>query len=133
MADNKMGMVIYRYNDNEDLEILMVDNNGQMELPETEFSCCDDFEASTGIPAADNEDVIELDGEDSAPKQGLVNKAFALEARMENKMRKFLSIREEEGNYVAMKEAVKKVLPHQYTILKELKDILMERNITKYL
>lgn len=127
-----MGMVIYRYNDNEDLEVLMVDNDGQMELPESEFTCSDDFEACTGIPAADNEDVIELDGEEHSSK-GLVSRAFALEGRMENKMRKFISIREEEGNYVAMKEAVKKVLPHQYTILKELKDVLMERNITKYL
>lgn len=132
MSDKKMGMVIYRYNDQEDLEILMVENGNQMELPESEFACCNEFELGTGIPAADNEDVIELEGEKDYT--GLMaNSAVALDERMEKKMRKFLRIREEEGNYVAMKEAVKKVLPHQYTILKELKDILMERNITKYL
>ena len=133
MANKKMGMVLYRYNENEDLEILMVENGEQMELPESSFSCGDEFEASTGIPAADNEDVIELEGDEDISKSGLVHKAFALEDKMEKKMRKFLHIKKEEGNYVAMKEAVKKVLPHQYTILKELKDILMERNITKYL
>jgi hypothetical protein len=74
-----------------------------------------------------------LEGGEDISKGGLVHKAFALEDKMEKKMRKFLHIKKEEGNYVAMKEAVKKVLPHQYTILKELKDILMERNITKYL
>lgn len=128
-----MGMVIYRYNDNEDLEILMVGDGEQMELPQSDFSCSDDFENCTGIPAADNEDVIELEGFEETSKESLVHRAVALEGKMEKKMRKFLHIKKEEGNYVAMKEAVKKVLPHQYTILKELKDVLMERNITKYL
>ena len=34
----------------------------------------------------------------------------------------------EKGTYVAVKEAFKKVLPHQYEMLKELKDTLIERN-----
>ncbi len=128
-----MGMVIYRYNDNEDLEILVVDKGTQVELPESEFECSEDFVEGTGIPATDNEDVIELESEEETPKGGLIHRAIALEGKMENKMRNFLRIREEEGNYVAMKEAIKKVLPHQYAILKELKDVLMERNTTKYL
>ena len=113
---------MYRYNENEDLEILMVGNGDQMQLPQSDFSCFDEFEASTGISAADNEDVIELEGHEETAKGGLVHKAFALEGKMEKKMRKFLDIKKEEGNYIAMKEAIKKVLPHQYTILKELKD-----------
>jgi hypothetical protein len=34
----------------------------------------------------------------------------------------------EKGTYVAVKEAFKRVLPHQYEMLKELKDTLTERN-----
>ncbi len=37
------------------------------------------------------------------------------------------------GVYVSIKDAFKKVLPHQYKMLKELKDILTDRNLTKYL
>ncbi|MFQ5448501.1 MAG: hypothetical protein ACE5FF_16365, partial [Saprospiraceae bacterium] len=37
----------------------------------------------------------------------------------------------EKGTFVAVKEAFKRVLPHQYKMLKELKDILMDRNSVK--
>ena len=40
---------------------------------------------------------------------------------------------ESQGSYFAIKEAFKKVLPNQYEFLKELKDIIKERNSTKYL
>lgn len=35
----------------------------------------------------------------------------------------------EKGVYVAIKEAFKKTLPHEYAALKELKDVLFDRNI----
>ena len=38
----------------------------------------------------------------------------------------------ERGVYVSIKDAFKKVLPHQYKMLKELKDILTDRSLTKY-
>ncbi|MGB1216386.1 MAG: hypothetical protein ACPG5P_00835 [Saprospiraceae bacterium] len=134
MENNKMGMVFYRYNENEDLEIMLDENaNGEFCLPESDFQNCEEFEIGTGIAAQDNEDVIELDESEVPSPQGIVNKAIALEGKMENKMRKFMKIRKEEGNYLAFKEATKKIMPHQYAILKELKDVLMERNLTKYI
>lgn len=39
----------------------------------------------------------------------------------------------EEGTFVAVKEAFKKVLPHEYSMLKELKDIIRDRNSVKYI
>ncbi len=39
----------------------------------------------------------------------------------------------EKGTYVVMKEAFKKVLPHEYEVLHELKDILLHRNLLKNL
>ena len=39
----------------------------------------------------------------------------------------------ERGTFFAVKEAFKKVLPHQYAFLKELKDILVDRNSLKNL
>jgi hypothetical protein len=38
----------------------------------------------------------------------------------------------EKGTYVAIKDAFKQVLPGQYTFLKELKDIVREKNQAKY-
>lgn len=39
----------------------------------------------------------------------------------------------EQGSFVVVKEAFKKVLPHEYAMLKELKDIIRERNSIKYI
>ncbi len=39
----------------------------------------------------------------------------------------------EKGAYFAIKEAFKRVLPEQYAFLKELKEVLIEKNSTKYL
>lgn len=39
----------------------------------------------------------------------------------------------EKGAYVAIKEVMKKSLPSQYKMLKELKDILVDRNLLRYL
>ncbi|MCB0662738.1 MAG: hypothetical protein KDC24_08360 [Saprospiraceae bacterium] len=37
----------------------------------------------------------------------------------------------EKGTFIAVKEALKKVMPHQYNFLKELKDIITDRNSVK--
>lgn len=39
----------------------------------------------------------------------------------------------EKGTFFAVKEAFKRVLPEQYAFLKELKEVLIEKNSTKYL
>ncbi len=39
----------------------------------------------------------------------------------------------EQGTFVAVKEAFKKVMPHEYELIKELKEILTDRNLLKYL
>ncbi len=39
----------------------------------------------------------------------------------------------EKGTFVAVKEAFKRILPEQYAFLKELKEVIVEKNSTKYL
>ena len=39
----------------------------------------------------------------------------------------------EQGTFFAVKEAFKKVLPHEYAMLKELKEVLVDRNQSKYI
>ena len=48
--------------------------------------------------------------------------------RVTNKIKKTIP-KVEEGAYFCVKEAVKKVLPNEYKMLKELKDIMLDRNI----
>jgi hypothetical protein len=39
----------------------------------------------------------------------------------------------EKGSFFALKEAFKRVLPEEYKMLKELKDVLLEKNLVKYM
>lgn len=39
----------------------------------------------------------------------------------------------EKGTFFAVKEAFKRIMPEQYAFLKELKDVLVEKNSTKYI
>jgi hypothetical protein len=39
----------------------------------------------------------------------------------------------EQGTFVAVKEAIKKVMPEEYACLKELKEIIVDRNSAKYI
>ncbi len=86
--------------------------------------------------------VIELD--DTLDTEGVPVKNYAIEAdwheipsirgiikhdvkRLKNKVKKALPCLEQ-GSYVAVKEAIKKTMPQEYKALKELKDILTDRN-----
>lgn len=37
----------------------------------------------------------------------------------------------ERGTYIAIKEAIRQSMPHEYALLKELKDILLDRNLVR--
>ncbi len=50
---------------------------------------------------------------------------------IKDKIKKNLPL--EEGKYVMAKEAIKKVLPKEYKVIKELKDVLFDRNQSKYI
>ena len=90
----------------------------------------------------DNDRIIELDG--IKDENGNEMKAFAIEADWHDipsirgmikhdvkfvKSKLKASIIElEQGTYFGIKEAFKKVLPNEYKALKELKDIILDRN-----
>lgn len=62
--------------------------------------------------------------------------AYALETDWEklpatSKRHRFLKANK--GAYIVIKEAFKKVMPAQYALLKELKDVLSERNLIRYI
>jgi predicted NUDIX family NTP pyrophosphohydrolase len=89
----------------------------------------------------DADKLIELDPVEQ--ENGAVEQGWAVEADWheipslksmlyEDALQIMEKIREmEKGSFFAFKEALKKVLPHQYAFLKELKEILSDRNSTK--
>ncbi|MBK8280947.1 MAG: hypothetical protein IPK94_12740 [Saprospiraceae bacterium] len=66
---------------------------------------------------------IEADWHDMPSIRGLIKHDLKM---VEGKIQEL-----EHGTYVAAKEAFKKVLPHEYAVIKELKDILFDRNLIK--
>lgn len=131
-------VIIYRIN-KKGLEIFLVNNQETgWQVPQGTLDECRSCEL------CDNEQVIELD----PVENGGLERAYAIEGDwheipsirgvikddvriVKNHIKqKFPEL--EQGTYFAVKEAVKKVMPEEYALLKELKDVLLEKNQAKY-
>lgn len=135
----KANLIIYRFRE-KGLEVFLVnpsDEEGQWEFPNNNALGNEKVQGE-----ADSSDrFIELDP--VVQESGTEEKAIAVEGDWhdipslkgmlyEDAMILKDKIAEmEKGTYFALKEAFKKVMPHQYAFLKELKDILMDRNSTR--
>ena len=74
---------------------------------------------------------IEADWHDIPSIRGLVKKDIQfVKHKIEHKIEQVIP-GIERGAYVAFKEVFKKVLPHEYAFIKELKDIIVDRNLVK--
>ena len=142
---DKVSLIIYRYAE-KGLEIFLLndadEDNPVWSIPK---STLDHARPGSAIP--DQTNIIELDPVET--DDGGKCRAVAIEGDWHDipSMRSLVKqdveyvkdkiksvIPElEKGTYVAVKEAFKKVLPHEYAMLKELKDILADRNLIKYL
>ena len=145
---NSSKMIIFRQA-NHGLEVFMINKKGDDKtwtLPE----------GTQSLPAAlatqlKDPDVrlIELEPQTDI-EDGLMQQAWAVEADwhdipslkglltrdlvyMKDQIKQVLPDMMERGTFVALKDAFKRVLPHQYEMLKELKDIISDRNLTKYM
>lgn len=116
--NNRVGVLLYRYNNNE-LEVYLVGQN-------------EDAKDQMALPRANDFDQMALEEEliplEECKDTRIFDKAMAVEAKLEHCVKKFVHIQQEEGTYVAVKEAFKKILPAQYSYLKELQEILRDRN-----
>lgn len=133
----KVNLIIYRFRE-KGLEVfLMNSEDEQFEIPSGA--------ARPDQPVRLDEDdrLIELDP--IRQENGEQEEAWAVEGEyhdipsLKNMLyedaryvkNQLLSNMEESGTFLTVKEAVKKVMPHQYQFLKELKDILTDRNSVK--
>lgn len=133
----KINLIIYRFRER-GLEIFLVndpENEEQWSIPEGQVN---ESEPTIQIQ---HDKFIALD-----PVQqddGKTQEALAVEGEwhdipslkkmlMEDAMQLTEKIKEvDKGTYFVVKEAFKRVLPHQYKFLKELKEILVDRNSVK--
>lgn len=131
---DKAKLIIYRFRER-GLEVFLVPDENQWQLP----AAPDPVDAPGSM--SDEARFIELDPVHSP--EGVKEQAYAVEADWheipslkamlyEDAIAITEKVEEmESGTFVAIKEAFKKVLPHQYQQLKELKEVLIDRNLTR--
>jgi len=130
---NKANLIIYRFAE-KGLEVFLTKNKDQAE--ETWQMA----QSTEGDPSISNREVILLESsnQDQSTVQAVAIEGdwhdlpslrvqIIEEARyVKNKLK--VMFPEQYGAYVSVKEAFKKVMPEEYAMLKELKDILTDRN-----
>ncbi|MEL6923879.1 MAG: hypothetical protein AAFO94_07510 [Bacteroidota bacterium] len=139
---NQVRVIIYRIN-KKGLEILLIDTDGQenWQIPGEKG------QQTLNFAQLDEDRIIELDP--IQHQDGSYEHAVAVEGDWHDIPSIRAMVRQdvrivkdqikqhipelEQGTYFAVKEAVKKVMPHEYKVLKELKDILLDRNQAKYI
>ena len=140
----KTNLIIYRVGE-KGLEVFLVnpEKDGEnWQIPQGAV------ESSKALLLTDDDRLIELDTVDT--EEGIFEQAYAVEGDwhdipsiksilkhdveyMKSTLRQMVPDTMEKGGFFAVKEAFKKVLPHQYKMLKELKEIIIDRNLTKYI
>ena len=138
---DQVRLVIYRVNQ-KGLEVFMVnDGKEAWSLPKGHL-----MDASQE-QIASSEHMIQLDP--VSDKEGRKNNAIAIEGdwheipSIRNMIKTDVQIVKNEikqrvpelehGAYFAVKECVRKVIPHEYAMIKELKEIIRDRNSVKYI
>ncbi len=142
---DKMRVLIYRYHE-KGLEIFLVDpkmasDKSVWKLPQSEiengqvppFDLDHQKELIHLEPIGEGNQwhhtiAVEGDWHDIPSIRGMIKHDLK---RVSSKIKEVLPDLEK-GTYVAAKDIVKKVLPHEYKAIKELKDILLERNQSFY-
>jgi len=135
-------VVVYRFHE-KGLEIFLVNSGLEEEnwrIPFTDIAKYTEENVEVGdrfiaIETNDNADgtssitcAIEGDWHDIPSIRKLIKEDIKL---VHSKIDKYVIPELEKGTYFAIKEAFKKVMPNEYKILHELKDILLHRNMLK--
>lgn len=125
----KIAMLLYRYTGHE-LQVFLLKGVDEKGNSRFRLPVLQDKELLKNMKTKKNQLAIELD---PLTRQGIVERALALEEELREDVHKFIDISEKEGIYVAVKEAFKKIMPHQYIFLKELQEVLRERDLMRHI
>ncbi len=143
-AQDKVDLLIYRVGD-KGLEVYLVNENqadNQWKTPHTDDlgstrlaeRCCIELEPVTDAQGAQRKAIaVEADWHELPSLRALIYEDYRVaKEKAKQKIREMIPDTENSG-FVAVKEALKKVMPEQYAFLKELKDILTDKNQTTYI
>jgi len=143
-TNEQRDVIIYRVRDN-GLEVFLVDHpEGQSgewsQMPSVEISeqmmaaaKGIELDAFTCENGSERKAVaIEADWHDMPSLRALMYEDYRVAKQKAKQHLRNLVPEMEKGAYVMVKDAFKRVLPEQYAFLKELKDIISEKNQTKY-
>ncbi len=133
----KVSLIIYRFRER-GLEVFLVNNEekhweipqGELETEHSESIMSDERTIELDpVKHQDGEEMeaLAVEGEwhDIPSLKGMLIKDAAF---LKDKFKEM-----EQGTFITVKDAFKKVLPHQYAFLKELKEVLRDRNSLKNL
>ncbi len=133
----KANLIIYRFRE-KGLEVFLVNPSKEGENWEIPKGA---FDGTRSRSLRDEERLIELDPvkqssgdtEEAWAVEGDWHEIPSLKAMLYEDARQLKDelAEMEKGAFFVLKEAFKKVLPHQYEFLKELKEILVDRNSTR--
>jgi hypothetical protein len=142
MTENTHNVLIYRMK-NEHLEVFVLPQTAGFGVPQHDISA--HFSENSPRPIIElepieNEDgsfqksiAVEADWHEIPSLRALIREDYEVaKDKLKHRLREFLPAHEG-GAYMVMKEAAKKAAPDQYQLLKELKDILLEKNAVKYI
>ncbi len=133
---NQVRLVVYRYHE-KGLEFLLINpelakDPSVWKLPEGEYNSLQKQQNFIELdPQLDDHGnqyktlAIEADWHEIPSIRGIIKHDVK---RVKNKIKETVP-ELEKGSYFVAKEAFKKVLPNEYRTLKEIKDILLDRNI----
>jgi hypothetical protein len=145
-ANEQVDVIIYRVRDS-GLEVFLVNQdqnnpeNGQLSAPFAGENAPNRLSANCieldPVTAANGESrkaiAVEADWHEIPSLRALMYEDYRVAKEKAKLHLKNLLPDIEKGTYVAVKEAFRRVLPEQYAFLKELKDIIADKNQTKYL
>jgi hypothetical protein len=139
-SNEQVDVIIYRVRES-GLEVFLVnqESDGSLSAPFADEAAPAQFSAHyiELDPVADaNGDTrkaiaIEADWHEIPSLRALVYEDFRVAKEKARLHMKLLAVDFEKGTYVAVKEAFKRVLPQQYAFLKELKEIIADKNQAK--
>ena len=147
-VNEQVDVFIYRVRET-GLEVFLV-NQDQQQLPDEaqwkalsagqdtperlRESNCIELEPVTGANGESRKAIaIEADWHELPSLRALIYEDYRVAKEKARLKIKNLIPEMEKGAFFAVKEAFKRVLPEQYAFLKELKEVLIEKNSTKYL
>ncbi len=144
-ANEQVDVIIYRVRDN-GLEVFLVNSNIQTDseqwqaptaegdAPERLSSNCIELDMFVSDSGESRKAIaIEADWHEIPSLRALMYEDYRVAKEKAKQRIKNLLPDIEKGAFFAVKEAIKRVMPEQYAFLKELKDIVAEKNQTKYI